>query len=44
MQKLFEEAGMGQKFDYQVIQEPVVFRKEGKEIRKTIFIARAQRN
>ncbi|RHZ58098.1 class I SAM-dependent methyltransferase [Aspergillus thermomutatus] len=44
MQKLFKDAGMGQKFDYQVIQEPVVFNKEGKEIKKTIFIARAQRN
>ncbi|EAL89118.1 hypothetical protein V6Z88_004208 [Aspergillus fumigatus] len=44
MQKLFEEAGMGQNFDYKVIQEPIVFRKEGKEIRKTVFIARSQRS
>ncbi|GFF31067.1 uncharacterized methyltransferase C1347.09 [Aspergillus udagawae] len=44
MQKLFKDAGMGQKFDYQVIQEPIVFKKEGKEFKKTIFIARAQRN
>ncbi|KAF7115805.1 hypothetical protein CNMCM5793_003445 [Aspergillus hiratsukae] len=44
MQNLFKDAGMGQKFDYQVIQEPIVFKKEGKEIKKTIFIARAQRN
>jgi SAM-dependent methyltransferase len=44
MRKLFKDAGMGQKFDYQVIQEPIVFKKEGKEFKKTIFIARAQRN
>ncbi|EAW06906.1 class I SAM-dependent DNA methyltransferase [Aspergillus clavatus NRRL 1] len=43
MQKLFESAGLSHKVDYCVIEEPVVFRKEGKEISKTIFIARAQR-
>ncbi|KAL4892667.1 S-adenosyl-L-methionine-dependent methyltransferase [Aspergillus ambiguus] len=43
MRKLYEGAGLGKGFDYQVIKEPLVFHKNGKKFSKTIFIARGQR-
>ncbi|KAF9885170.1 hypothetical protein FE257_000619 [Aspergillus nanangensis] len=43
MRKLYESAGLGLNFDYQVFEEPFVFHKNGKTHSKTIFIARAER-
>ncbi|KAJ5606467.1 hypothetical protein N7510_009248 [Penicillium lagena] len=43
MQKLFEGAGLGARFEYEILSEPLVFTKEDKTISKTAFIARAQR-
>lgn len=42
MQKLFQDAGLTAKFDYETLSEPLVFTKEGKTFEKTVFIARAQ--
>ena len=42
MQKLFQDAGLSVKFDYEVLPEPLVFTKAGKTVEKTVFIARAQ--
>lgn len=43
MRDLFASAGLTN-FGYHVFEEPVVFRKNGKEISKTLFLARAQRS
>ena len=43
MKKLYEDAGLTVGFDYQVIEEPLVMKKDGKPLEKTIFFARAQR-
>ncbi|RAK89507.1 SAM-dependent methyltransferase [Aspergillus costaricaensis CBS 115574] len=43
MKQLYEEAGLGTGFKYDISKEQVVFRKDGKEHLKTIFIARGQR-
>lgn len=43
MRDLFAGAGLTN-FGYHVIEEPAVFRKNGKEISKTLFLAKAQRS
>ncbi|OGM50118.1 SAM-dependent methyltransferase [Aspergillus bombycis] len=43
MRKLYETAGLGMGFDYQVIEEPFVIERDEKTFSKTIFIARGQR-
>ncbi|KAA8649764.1 hypothetical protein EYZ11_001690 [Aspergillus tanneri] len=43
MQKLYDGAGVGMNFDYQVVDETLAFKKEGHDFSKTIFVARAQR-
>ncbi|KAE8355366.1 S-adenosyl-L-methionine-dependent methyltransferase [Aspergillus coremiiformis] len=43
MRKLYEAAGVGVRFDFQVIEEPLEFEKNGMKFSKTIFIARGQR-
>ncbi|KAF7591371.1 hypothetical protein BBP40_001597 [Aspergillus hancockii] len=43
MRKLYENAGVSMKFDIRVIDEPLVFEKDGTSFSKTIFIARGQR-
>ena len=43
MNELFTDAGLTADFGYQVVDEPLVFHKEGKKIQKTIFVAKAQR-
>ncbi|KAF5860185.1 hypothetical protein ETB97_001890 [Aspergillus alliaceus] len=43
MHKLYEAAGVAMKFDFQVIDEPLEFERDGKKFSKTIFIARGQR-
>ena len=43
MRDLFAGAGLTS-FGYHVFEEPVVFRKNGKEISKTLFLARARRS
>ncbi|KAL2865526.1 class I SAM-dependent methyltransferase [Aspergillus lucknowensis] len=43
MQKMYEDAGTGIEFKYQVIEEPLEFTKNGKTFHKTIFIARGER-
>lgn len=42
MKDLFTDAGLAADFGYQVVDEPLVFHKEGKKIQKTIFVAKAQ--
>lgn len=42
MRKLYESAGLAKGFDYQVVEEPLVFEKDGKSFSKTVFIARGQ--
>ncbi|CAI7607573.1 unnamed protein product [Penicillium pancosmium] len=44
MQKLFEGAGLGRGFKYEVIPEELVFNKGEKTHNVTVFIARAQRS
>ncbi|RDK47474.1 putative SAM-dependent methyltransferase [Aspergillus phoenicis ATCC 13157] len=43
IQQLYGGAGLGMGFKYDISKEQVVFRKDGKEHLKTIFIARGQR-
>ncbi|KAK1147653.1 hypothetical protein N8T08_000995 [Aspergillus melleus] len=43
MQKLYDEAGVGMNFDYRLVEEPFVFKKNGGEFSMTVFTARAQR-
>ncbi|PLB50186.1 S-adenosyl-L-methionine-dependent methyltransferase [Aspergillus steynii IBT 23096] len=42
MQKLYDAAGVGMNFDYQVLEEPWSFNKNGHSFSMTIFTARAQ--
>ncbi|KAL2828954.1 S-adenosyl-L-methionine-dependent methyltransferase [Aspergillus cavernicola] len=41
--KMYEDAGTGTEFKYQVIEEPLVFTKGGKTFHKTVFMARGQK-
>ncbi|KAE8150433.1 S-adenosyl-L-methionine-dependent methyltransferase [Aspergillus avenaceus] len=43
MRKLYEDAGLGVNFDFQVIDKPLEFQRNGKTFAKTIFIAKGQR-
>lgn len=43
MEKLFEDAGLGAGFDYELIPDQLTFKKGDKTHYKTVFIARAQR-
>ncbi|KAJ5679752.1 hypothetical protein N7462_007996 [Penicillium macrosclerotiorum] len=43
MQQLFQNAGLTEKFDFEVIPEPLVFKKNDKTFQKTVFIARVGR-
>ncbi|KAL4920273.1 S-adenosyl-L-methionine-dependent methyltransferase [Aspergillus aurantiobrunneus] len=43
MQTMYEDAGMGNGFKYQVIEETLEFNKNGKTFHKTIFMARGQK-
>ncbi|RJE17786.1 Methyltransferase domain protein [Aspergillus sclerotialis] len=40
--ELFEGAGLSEGFEYEVIQEPINFTKDGKTFEKTIFVAKAK--
>lgn len=44
MKELLADAGMAVEFGYQVVEEPLIFNKNGKSIPKTIFLAKAQRS
>lgn len=43
MSKLYSDAGLEKDFDYQVLEEPIEFTKNGNTMRKTVFVARSQR-
>lgn len=43
MKSLFESANLRANFDYNVVEPPLQFEKDGKTFQKTIFVARAQR-
>lgn len=43
MQKIYDAAGMGMNFDYQVLDEPWTFKRKEESFSMTIFTARAQR-
>lgn len=43
MRTMYEDAGVKTGFKYQVIDEPLVFTKNGNTFEKTIFIARGQK-
>jgi hypothetical protein len=43
MQKMYEDAGAGDGFKYQVIEERLEFTKDGNKFHKTIFVARGQK-
>ncbi|KAI9369944.1 S-adenosyl-L-methionine-dependent methyltransferase [Aspergillus egyptiacus] len=40
VREMFSDAGVGERFEYEVVEEPLVFEKEGNVFEKTIFIAR----
>ncbi|OJJ49162.1 hypothetical protein ASPZODRAFT_150099 [Penicilliopsis zonata CBS 506.65] len=43
MKRLYDDAGFTANFDYRIIPEPLELSKDGKTFKKTMFIARAQR-
>ncbi|KAL2803037.1 S-adenosyl-L-methionine-dependent methyltransferase [Aspergillus granulosus] len=43
MQKMYDDAGLGDGFKYQVIEEPLEFTRNGNTIYKTCFVARGQK-
>lgn len=43
MRKLYEDAGMGARFDYQIVEKPMKFTARGKAQQKTLFFARSDR-
>lgn len=43
MRNLYSDAGLSEGFDYQFLEEPIEFTKNGQTVRKTAFVARSQR-
>ncbi|KAL4811174.1 S-adenosyl-L-methionine-dependent methyltransferase [Aspergillus unguis] len=43
MKKMYKDAGIGNGLKYQIVEEPLVFTKNGKTFQKTIFKARGQK-
>lgn len=43
MEKLYSDAGLSEGSDYQVLEKPVEFTKNGDTMRKTVFVARSQK-
>jgi SAM-dependent methyltransferase len=43
IKKMFEEAGVGVGFDFVVLGKGVVFQREGKSLRRTVFMARGRK-
>ena len=44
MRELYVHAGLAENFDFQIVEKPFVFTLNGREFKKTIFMARGERS